>query len=374
MNQPNSATRLRVAVLCGGRSGEHEISLLSARSIAGALAGDRYDVTLVGIARDGQWRLQPNLQYLLDQSDPRTIHLDPSGPPVTLSMDPERPGLLALAGAPSVLPDDVVFPVLHGPYGEDGTVQGLLEICQLPYVGAGVLGSAVGMDKDIMKRLLRDAGIPTPDFLVVYQRRWLQDAPKIQEAVWERFAPPVFVKPANLGSSVGVTKVKTRQELPGAIGEALRFDAKVIVEEFIQGREIECSVLGNDDPVASAPGEVIPTHEFYSYEAKYIDERGADLKIPADLPPAAVEQVRKLAVATYRALACEGMGRVDFFYASDGRLLVIEINTIPGFTRISMYPKLWEVSGIPFATLLDRLIELALTRHERRRRLKVEPE
>jgi D-alanine-D-alanine ligase len=367
--------KLRVCVLCGGRSGEHEVSLLSARSIFATLDRQKYDVTLVGIGKDGQWRLQNNPEYLLNQTNARTIHLDPSGPRVVLPADPQVLGFLVLdedTATFAVQPVDLVFPVLHGPYGEDGTVQGLLELAGIAYVGAGVLGSAVGMDKEVMKRLLRDAGIPNPKFMVVYQRKWAREAQKCQDAVWEHFPPPVFVKPANLGSSVGITKVKTRSELPGALDLAFAYDTKVVVEEFIEGRELECSVLGNDEPMASVPGEIVPQHEFYSYAAKYLDEGGARLEIPADLPQETVEQVQRLAIAAYRTLCCEGMGRVDFFLANDGRLLVSEINTIPGFTNISMYPKLWEATGIGYAQLLDKLIELALERHERRSRLKID--
>ncbi|MBM3334308.1 D-alanine--D-alanine ligase [Candidatus Sumerlaeota bacterium] len=376
--------KCRIAVLCGGRSGEHEVSLLSARSIIEALDPDRYDLVVVGIQKDGQWRLQTDPQYLLSQSDARTIHLDPTGPRVVLPADPKLHGLLvtdddpSLRSAPSrhgklpVMPLDVVFPVLHGPYGEDGTVQGLLELAGIAYVGAGVLGSAVGMDKDVMKRLLRDAGIPIPRFQVVYQRRWLREPQKCQDAVWDHFSPPVFVKPANLGSSVGITKVQTATDLGRALDTAFQHDTKVLVEEAIEGREIECSVLGDEESRASLPGEIIPSHEFYSYEAKYLDPDGAQLKIPADLPEQITGQVRQLALATYRTLCCEGMARVDFFLANDGRLLVSEINTIPGFTAISMYPKLWEASDVSFAQLLDRLIELAFERQVRRARLKIE--
>jgi len=374
-NQKAVAHKRRVCVLCGGRSGEHEISLLSARSIVEALDREKNEVILVGIGKDGQWRLQRDPEYLLEQSDPRTIHLDPSGPLVVLSADPEMHGLLVLhddATGCSLLPLDLVLPVLHGPCGEDGTVQGLLELSRIAYVGAGVLGSAVGMDKEVMKRLLRDAGIPNPDFMVVYQRKWAHDAQRCLDAVWEHFVPPVFVKPANLGSSVGISKVKTKSDLPRAMELAFQYDTKILVEEGVEGRELECSVLGNDEPIASAPGEIIPRHEFYSYEAKYLDEDGAALEIPAKIPQELAEQVRRLSIATYRALCCEGMGRVDFFLGRDGRLLVSEINTIPGFTRISMYPKLWEASGLSFPQLIERLIELAMERHERRRRLKID--
>jgi D-alanine-D-alanine ligase len=365
----------RVCVLCGGRSGEHEVSLLSARAIVGALDREKNEVILVGIGKDSQWRLQGDPAYLLEQSDPRTIHLDPTGPVVVLPADPRIHGLLVLepnTKVASQIPLDLIFPVLHGPYGEDGTVQGLFELAGIPYVGAGVLGSAVGMDKDVMKRLLRDAGIPTPGFMVLYQRKWARDAQKCLDAVWEHFAPPVFVKPANLGSSVGISKVKAKSDLPAALDLAFEYDTKVLIEEFIEGREIECSVLGNDEPAASVPGEIIPRHEFYSYEAKYLDDDGAALEIPAPLPEKLADQVQQISIAVYRTLGCEGMGRVDFFLRRDGQLFVSEINTIPGFTRISMYPKLWEASGRSFSQLLDRLIELALERHERRRRLKIE--
>ena len=365
----------RVAILCGGQSGEHEISLLSARSILGAMDRKKYTVILVGINKDGQWRLQKDPDHLLGQDDPRSIHLDPSGPTVVLPADPTIGGLLVRdeAGpATTIIPIDVVFPVLHGPYGEDGTVQGLLEMVGLAYVGAGVLASAVGMDKDVMKRLLRDADIPTPKFLVIYQRHWSRDSRGCQRAIWEHLTPPVFVKPANLGSSVGISKVKTVGDLTPALDLAFQYDTKAIVEEYIKGREIECSVLGNDDPIASMPGEIIPRHEFYSYEAKYLDDAGAELRIPTDLPEKVDERVRRLAVAVYRTLCCEGMARVDFFLADDGRLLVSEINTIPGFTRISMYPKLWQASDVAFPELIDRLIELALDRHKRRRALRID--
>jgi D-alanine-D-alanine ligase len=370
-----SEGKLRIAVLCGGRSGEHEVSLLSARSVIAALQGGGHGVIVVGIGKDGRWHLQADPRALLAQADAASIQIDLSGPPVVLPADPEAGGLLVLDEEKSTwlkVPVDLCFPVLHGPYGEDGTVQGLLELAGLPYVGAGVLGSAVGMDKDVMKRLLREAGLPTPRFMVVYQRRWNHDAPRTQQAIWEDFEPPVFVKPANLGSSVGVTKVVEREGLPAALELAFQYDTKAIIEEGIVGREIECAVLGNDTVSASVLGEIVPREDFYSYEAKYLDEEGASLIIPADLPENVAEQIRNLAIAAYRVLCCEGMGRMDFFYTNDGRPLISEINSIPGFTRISMYPKLWEATGLDFPRLLDRLIELALERHERRRRLRID--
>jgi D-alanine-D-alanine ligase len=353
--------RLTVAVLFGGRSAEHEVSLQSAKNVIDALDRDKYDVVLIGIDKTGGWYLSRESDYLLNADDPKHIALhhqeqsvallpgEPSRELVSLS----RPGELGLV--------DVVFPVLHGPYGEDGTIQGLLKLTDVPFVGAGVLGSAVGMDKDVMKRLFRDAGIPTPRFLVFRSGEEV-DAGRIEaELGW-----PVFVKPANLGSSVGVHMVKSTEELAAAVEDAFHYDRKVIVEERIAGREIECSVLGNDDPIASVPGEVIPNlenHEYYDYDAKYIDEDGAALYIPAQLTDATVRRVQELAVHAFKALCCEGMGRVDMFLRDDGEVFVNEINTIPGFTRISMYPKLWEASGIPSAELVDRLIQLALVRH-----------
>jgi D-alanine-D-alanine ligase len=259
---------------------------------------------------------------------------------------------------------DVIFPALHGPYGEDGTVQGLLKLADIPFVGADVTGSAIGMDKDVMKRLLREAGIPTARFLVVRRRGGL-----VYDEATSRLGSPLFVKPANLGSSVGITKVRDERQFETAMDLAFSYDTKVIVEESISGLEIECSVLGNEDPVASLPGQVIPRHEFYSYEAKYIDEEGAVLKIPADLDRETVECVQRLAIEAFQTLCCEGMARVDFFVTDTGTILVNEINTIPGFTQISMYPKLWEASGLTYGELLDRLIELALERHKRGRSL-----
>jgi D-alanine-D-alanine ligase len=262
---------------------------------------------------------------------------------------------------------DVVFPVLHGPFGEDGTIQGLLKLANLPFVGAGVLGSAVGMDKDVMKRLLRDANIPIAKFLV-FERR---EAGKIRPANVARvLGIPFFVKPANLGSSVGITKVSDRRQLGPAIKEALRYDNKILIEENIPGREIECSVLGNENPIASLPGEIITRHDFYSYDAKYVDQKGAQLVIPAELPKRTLKEVQAIAVKSFKVLGCEGMARVDFFLRDGREIFVNEINTIPGFTQISMYPKLWEASGLPYGKLIDRLIQLALERFRREKALR----
>jgi D-alanine-D-alanine ligase len=261
---------------------------------------------------------------------------------------------------------DVVFPILHGPFGEDGTVQGLLKLAGVPFVGAGVLGSAVGMDKDVMKRLLRDAKIPIPKFITL---KLGEDVPSYS-SIAEKLGSPFFVKPANLGSSVGVNKVGKNSEYKTAIDAAFEYDNKILIEQFMEGREIECSVLGNENPIASVPGEVVPTHEFYSYEAKYIDENGAALEIPAKLAAQITRRIQQLAVDTFKTLSCEGLARVDFFLTTKNKIVVNEINTIPGFTSISMYPRLWQASGISYTDLIDRLIQLALERFAKEKRLK----
>jgi D-alanine-D-alanine ligase len=318
--------KLRVAVVYGGRSGEHEISLRSAESIISALTPDRYEVQKIRIGKDGRW-------------SPKPILPEPGAHPEI----------------------DVVFPILHGTFGEDGTVQGLLELAELPYVGANVLASALSMDKDAMKRICRDAGLPVVECLVLHRDDL--DANRI-----ERELPyPVFVKPANLGSSVGISKAHDRAELETALKTAGEFDHKIVVERGITGREFECSVLGNDDPAAATPCEILPSREFYDYEDKY-ELNLAKTVLPPDLPVNELNEMRRLAVACYKAVGCEGMGRVDFLReTSTGRLYINEINTIPGFTSISMYPKMWAYSGIPFNDLVDRLIELALERHARRK-------
>jgi len=320
----------RVAVLYGGRSGEHEISIRSARSILAGLDRSRYEVMEFFITREGRWQPRPIL--------------------------PE----------PGANPDiDVVFPVLHGTFGEDGTVQGLLELADLAYVGAGVLASAAGMDKDVMKRLCRERNLPVVDWQVVAG----DDLAAVEP---ETFDYPLFVKPANLGSSVGISKVKEPGSLRAALELAARYDRKIIVEPAIDAREIECSVLGNERPAASLPCEILPSREFYDYEDKYLLD-AAQFRVPAELSPELTDQVRALALACYRAIECEGMARVDFLLErSTGKLFLNEINTIPGFTSISMYPKMWEATGLSFSALLDRLIELAFERHERRRALRYE--
>lgn len=356
--------KIRVGILFGGRSAEHEVSLQSAKNIIEAIDRDKYEVVLIGIDKQGLWYLNQESHFLLNANDPKNIRLQASETKLALAPGEQEHQLVAYSQADYHSRVDVVFPVLHGPFGEDGTVQGLLKLANIPFVGAGVLGSAIGMDKDVMKRLLRDAGIPIARFAVLHSP---------EEAVFSQLEQelglPIFVKPANLGSSVGIHKVKSAAEFQSALLDAFRYDRKVIVEEFIRGREIECSVLGNEQPIASVPGEIIPEHEFYSYEAKYIDEQGARLVIPAKLPVPVRERIQQLAVEAFRVLCCEGMARVDFFLSADDRIYVNEINTIPGFTRISMYPKLWEASGIAYSELIDRLIQLALERHQREQAL-----
>jgi D-alanine-D-alanine ligase len=358
--------KLRVALLFGGKSAEHEISLISARTIVAAMDKKKYEVVAIGIDKQGRWHLDDRALLLRGKEQSKVEFRDTTnaaavmpGDTATPMVRPSRTGFGALGAI------DVVFPILHGPFGEDGTVQGLLKLANLPFVGAGVLGSAVGMDKDVMKRLLRDANIPIGKFLAF--NRW----DKIRFAqVRKALGMPLFIKPANLGSSVGISKVVNPAQFAAAVKEAFRYDNKIVIEEFIRGREIECSVLGNDNPIASLPGEIIVNRDFYSYAAKYLDDQSSRLEIPAKLPKAIIKKVRDTALRAYRALCCEGMGRVDFFIEADGRVLVNEINTIPGFTQISMYPKMWEATGISYAQLIDRLIQLAIARHRSEKRLR----
>ena len=359
--------KLRVAVLFGGKSAEHEVSLQSAKNILDAIDRDKYEPVLIGIDKRGRWYLNEASKFLLAGDTPGLTKLNATHGEVALVPGEDRHQLMPRTGSDSLGQIDVVFPVLHGPMGEDGTVQGMLKLANIPFVGPGVLGSAIGMDKDVAKRLLRDAGIPTPRF-----RAWTRSEAEGMtfEQVSAELGAPVFVKPANMGSSVGIKKAHNQAEFDSAVQEAFSFDTKIVVEEAIVGRELECAVLGNDDPQASVAGEVKPTHEFYDYEAKYVDEHGAVLEIPAHVPSDLQEEIQRLALKTFKALACEGMARVDFFLRGDRELLVNEINTIPGFTKISMYPKLWEASGVSYQELLDRLISLALERFAREQRLR----
>ena len=352
-------SRIRVAVLFGGRSGEHDVSCVSARHVAAAFDPDRYQVVPVAITRDGRW--------LLPEPSRRVLQGGRLEIPETAFEAAGEPVALARGAAGAGLEVDVVFPVLHGPYGEDGTVQGLLDMAGIPYVGSGVLGSALGMDKEKMKRMFRDHGLPIGDFVVIRAHEWEEDAGAALAAA-RSLGFPSFAKPANLGSSVGVSKCEDEASLVTGIEEALRHDRKVLVEEAMAGREIEVGVLGNDHPEASVPGEVFPGREFYDYAAKYLDDTSRT-EIPAKLPPAVIRELQEFAVAAFRAVDASGMARVDFFHEEAGRGPVLnEINTIPGFTVISMFPKLWEASGLPYPRLLDRLVELALERHRQRPR------
>jgi len=314
----------KVGILYGGKSAEHEISILSAKNIFDAIDRTKFEPELIKIEKSGHWRMDAVSQY------------------------------------------DVILPILHGPYGEDGTIQGYLKMADIPFAGPDVLGSAVGMDKDVMKRLLRDAQIPIGKFLVLKSH---EQTPSFDE-VESQLGSPVFIKPANMGSSVGISKVSEMSELASALKNAFQYDTKVIMEEFISGREIECAVLGNETPAASVPGEIIPAHDFYSYDAKYIDDKGASLQIPANLDDGTKKRIQETAIKVFKVLCCEGLSRVDFFLKDSGEIIVNEINTMPGFTKISMYPKMWEASGIGYTELITRLIELALNRFDRNRQLK----
>ena len=362
--------KLTVAVLMGGKSAEHEVSLQSAKNVMASLQtgenAKRYTVLAIGIQKDGAWFLQDPSDAFLNPQNPKTITLKPSNQKISI-----LPG----AGRQSLRVDnkdlavDVVFPMLHGTYGEDGTMQGLLRILDLPFVGADVLGTAVGMDKEVMKRLFREAQIPTANFLIFDD---LNVALAAYETCHKTLGEIVFVKPANAGSSVGVHKVKSAADWQVALADAFLYDTKIIVEEFIQGREIECSVLGNEVMQASLPGEILCHHEFYSYEAKYLDPNGADVALPAKLDSEIVARVQAIAKKTMRVLCCEGLARVDVFVTSAGEVYVNEINTLPGFTNISMYPKMWEISGLGQGELLHQLIQLGLARQSRQHKLKTQ--
>ena len=361
-----SQKRLRVGVLFGGRSGEHEVSLASAASVIRALDPEKYEPVLIGISKDGRWLVGTGAQKLL----PEVLK---TGERVSLPPDPTSASLIPISassgGRPSVA-IDVVFPVLHGTFGEDGTVQGLLELAGLPYVGAGVLASAVGMDKDVQKRLFEQAGLPTVPFLAVRRAEWEHDRARILKAIKKKFRFPFFVKPATLGSSVGMTRVKAAHEISAAMDLAAEFALKIIVERGIAGREIEVSVLGNDNIRASIPGEIVPHREYYDYTAKYL-EGGTQLLIPAALTKKQVALFQEYAVRSFRAIDGTGMARCDFFLEQrTGKIFINELNTIPGFTAISMYPKLWEASGLSYPRLIDELIQLALVLHREKARTK----
>ncbi|HUZ45555.1 MAG TPA: D-alanine--D-alanine ligase family protein [Terriglobia bacterium] len=354
--------KIRVGVLYGGRSGEHDVSLASAASVIKALDRSKYEVVSIGISREGHW-------YAAAHSVKSPAEVFKKANRVIPSADPSEPGLKPLGPARGrgKIGVDIVFPVLHGTFGEDGTVQGLLELATIPYVGAGVLGSAVGMDKDVMKRLFRDAGLPVVEWVVVLRDEWERESARVRKLIEKEIGYPLFVKPANLGSSVGISKVHNRRELAPALALAASYDRKIIVEKALDAREIECAVLGNDRPEASAPGEVVSVNEFYDYEAKYVKE-GSRLIIPAKLTAKQTRTVREVAVRAFRSTDCAGLARVDFLLdRPSGKLFLNEINTLPGFTPISMYPKLWEASGLAYPRLLDRLIALGLERHREKK-------
>jgi D-alanine-D-alanine ligase len=385
--------KLRVGILFGGRSGEHEVSLLSAASLLNAIDKQKYEVVPIGITKDGHWLTAEHAENLLQGKlmiEPRHLR---AGDPETTSpaavlargeavMVPPEPvhrqsgfvpfqsdAPLTRRASDRAINVDIIFPVLHGTFGEDGTIQGLLELADIPYVGAGVLGSAAGMDKDIMKSLFIAAGIPIVKHVTILRGAWEKDAKKVVKLVESKLKYPLFVKPANLGSSVGISKAHNRKELGPAIEEAAKFDRKIVIEQGVGGkkekaREIECSVLGNDEPVASVPGEIVPGKEFYDYAAKYVDE-GSQLNIPAKLTKSQTKRVQDLAVAAFKAVDCSGLARVDFLMdPKTAKIYLNEINTMPGFTAISMYPKLWGASGLAYPDLIDRLIELGMERHK----------
>jgi len=388
----DNVKKLRIGIIYGGRSGEHEVSLASAASVFQNLDPDRYEAIAIRIEKDGRWTLPPEPPKTMKAADViAAAQLDASAADRGPRAEPLREAhLVAHPGAETLLtlsrtaPQsgrsevavsglalDVVFPVLHGPYGEDGTVQGLLELANVPYVGAGVLASAVGMDKAVMKSVFGARGLPICDYEVVLKRDWLRDERRVLETIAGRLGFPVFVKPANLGSSVGISKAKHAAELRTAMGLAAEFDRKIVIEAAVpRAREIEVAVLGNDDPEASVPGEIIPSREFYDYEAKYVSDDSRTV-IPADIDEARTAEVRALAIAAFKAIDGAGMARVDFLLAGDSQVLYLnEVNTIPGFTTISMYSKMWNASGLTYAQLLDRLIALAIERHAEKQLLR----
>jgi len=399
-------TKIRVGILFGGRSGEHEVSLLSAASVLEAIDKEQYEVVPIGITKEGRWVTAGRAEQLLrsnnvGKADHEPRHLRAGDPDITpgaavlakgesvvvppvpvhsstgaiTSFAPEGDATMARRWTDNVIKVDVVFPVLHGTFGEDGTIQGLLELADIAYVGAGVLGSAAGMDKEVMKQLFRGARLPMVKHVTVLRHDWESDPKKVQRLVESKLKYPVFVKPANLGSSVGISKAHNRQELPAALNLAAEYDRKIVIEQGVGGkkhkaRELECSVLGNDEPAASLPGEVVPGKEFYDYAAKYLEE-GSQLIIPAKLTKAQIKQVQQMAIGAFRAVDCAGLARVDFLMDPQTKKIYLnEINTMPGFTAISMYPKLWAASGVSYPELIHRLIQLALERHEDKQRNK----
>ena len=352
-------SRIRVGLLCGGQSAEHEVSLQSVQNIIDALDMERFDVVVIAIDKNGRWYLCDSGQFLSHADDPSCVTLRTKGLERVVLPPWASPGLISAENGQLCAEVDVLFPVLHGPYGEDGTVQGLLKLSQIPFVGAGVLASALTMDKVFAKRLLREAGIPHAAGQGVHR----DEEPSFQE-LEAAYGLPLFIKPANLGSSVGISVVSNAAEFSEAMDNAFRYDHMVVVEEAIKGKEVECAVLGDTNPIASVVGQVEPKHEFYSYEAKYLDPDGAKLRIPADISDQEAESVRQLSLESFRIFGCSGLARVDFFIR-EGHVIFNEINTLPGFTRISMYPRLWKASGVSYSELITRLLESAIERASR---------
>ncbi len=365
--------KTRVGVLFGGKSTEHEVSIASAKNVIRAIDKEKYDVVLIGMDKKGNWYLNEAYQDFLDKTAEGKMKEAIGagfGERVFIVPNEQAAGqLIRLSDGQQLETIDVFYPVLHGPFGEDGTVQGMLKLLNVPYVGADVLGTAVGMDKDIMKKLLIAEGIPVGDYICLMH--YNKDDFSYENIV-DRLGLPVFVKPSNAGSSVGISKVRTKEEYETAIEEAFKYDNKVLIEAFIDGREIECAVLGNEFPKASVLGEIVPSHDFYSYDAKYLDDKGAALMIPAPLDEALTARIRKIAVQAFQALCHEGLGRVDFFLTKTNEIYIIEINSMPGFTNISMYPQLWAATGVSQTELVDKLIQLGIQRFERDQNLQVE--
>lgn len=360
-------TKKKVGIIFGGKSAEHEVSLQSAKNIVDAIDQDKYDVVLIGIDKQGKWQLNDPSSYLINADDPKQIRLNPSHDPVAVIPGEKGRQLIHATNAAVLDQLDAVFPIVHGTLGEDGSMQGMLRMTDLPFVGSGVLGSSICMDKEIAKRLMESAGINVAKGFAFNRAKKDEIS---YETVVDQLGDSMFIKPANQGSSVGVSKVSTKEEFKAGVETAFQYDHKIIIEESLVGREIECSVLGNSDPIASQPGEILPNTEFYSYESKYINAAGADLAIPASLSGEMIKKVQQTAVDAFVTLQCAGLARVDFFLTDEGEVYVNEVNTLPGFTRISMYPKLWEASGISYPALIDRLIELAMERDEKDKLLK----
>ncbi len=361
-------SKVRVGIIFGGRSAEHEVSLQSARNIVDALDRSRFEPILIGIDKAGHWHLNDSSNFLINQENPALIALNHSNRELAVVPGKANQQVVETSGQGLLEHIDVIFPIVHGTLGEDGCLQGLLRMADLPFVGSDVLGSAVCMDKDVSKRLLRDAGIAVTPFITLTRRNAARTS---FETAVNKLGLPMFIKPANQGSSVGVSKVGNEAEYHAAVALALGFDEKVLVESAVQGREIECAVLGNDNPIASGCGEIVVSNGFYSYDSKYIDGQAAQVVVPADISVQASERIRHLAIEAFEVLGCAGLARVDVFLTEDGEVLINEINSLPGFTRISMYPKLWQAAGMSYSELVSRLIELALERHAGRKGLKI---